>query len=183
MTSGIQADAVPALNHVQVGVFQAVVEDVCNAGFAARGGTHPQDVVVAPLDVHAVVLFQQVHNHIGQGPRSKISPTTWRWSTASRLISVARAMMKASARSMSTMVSMIFVVVLLLVAGVVVGVQQLIDDVGKIAGQGFAHLGTGVFGGDPPADFNEPVKGHPVPLVEVGHLLFDLLQLLFRVID
>ena len=139
--------------------------------------------MVAPLDVHAVVLFQQVHNHIGPGAPVKDIPH--------HVEVVHRQPLDQRRKGDDEGVRPVdvhngvddFVVVLLLVAGVVVGVQQLIDDVGKIAGQGFAHLGTGVFGGDPPADFNEPVKGHPVPLVEVGHLLFDLLQLLFRVID
>ena len=33
-------------------------------GAAAGGGAHPEDVVVAPLDVHVVVLHQVVQDHV-----------------------------------------------------------------------------------------------------------------------
>ncbi|CUP18427.1 Uncharacterised protein [Flavonifractor plautii] len=43
-----------------------------------------------------------------RGPRSKMSPTTWRWSTARRLMSSQSCTRKLEARPMSMMVEMMF---------------------------------------------------------------------------
>ena len=74
-------------------------------------------------------------------------------------------------------------VVVPLVRLVVVGVEQLVDDVGVVLGEGLAHLGPGVLGGHPPADLNEAVEGDAVPLVHILICFVELLQLVLRVVD
>ena len=57
---GPQADAVARFDDLQIVVGDGVVQDVGDAGPAPGGGPHPEDVVVAPLDVHPVVALQGV---------------------------------------------------------------------------------------------------------------------------
>ena len=48
---GTQADAVALFQDVGVMIAQAVADDVGDAGVAAAGGPHPENVMIAPLDV------------------------------------------------------------------------------------------------------------------------------------
>ena len=65
----------------------------------------------------------------------------------------------------------------------VVGVDQLVDDVGVLRGHGLADLGAGVLGADQAAQVDEPVEGDAVPLPHIVALPLDLLQLLLGVVD
>ena len=77
-------------------------------------------------------------------------------------------------------------VVIPLVVELVVGVEQLVDDVGVLLGQGLPDLGAGVLGGDQAADVDETVEGDAVPLLQLfrvfglgGHLA----ELLLGIVD
>ena len=50
---GTQADAVALFQDVGVMIAQTVADDVGDAGVAAAGGPHPENIVIAPLDVEA----------------------------------------------------------------------------------------------------------------------------------
>ena len=65
----------------------------------------------------------------------------------------------------------------------VVGVDQLVDDIGVLRGHGLAHLGAGVLGADQAAQVDEPVEGDTVPLPHILRLPLDLLQLLLGVVN
>lgn len=76
------------------------------------------------------------------------------------------------------------VVVVLLVLHAGIGVEQLIDDVGKVRRQRLTDLGTGVFGGHHPADLRKTPQGYPVPVAQIaGHVCLDVFQLVLGVVD
>ena len=62
-----QVDAVAVLEHAVVAVSQGDAQHVGDAAVIACGGTHPQDVVVTPLDVKVVEAAQDVHDLVGTG--------------------------------------------------------------------------------------------------------------------
>ena len=180
---GAQGDAVACLNHFQVVVVDGVGQHGGHQGAGAGGGAHPENVVVAPLDVHAVVVQQRVHDDVSPGTAVKdiaynvhvvhghaLDDGGDRFDKAVGLLQV------------DDGGDDVFKVVPLVGLGVV-GVDEFVNDVGVILGQGFAHLGAGILGGDKAADLNEPVQGDPVPLIHVLHLAVELFQLLLRIVD
>ena len=58
-------DAVALLKCLRVGVAQRKAQHACNTGLVSSGGSHPQNVVVAPLDVQMMVVAERVHNQVG----------------------------------------------------------------------------------------------------------------------
>ena len=62
-----QIDAVAVLQHPVVVVGQGGLDDGSAADGAAGRRPHPDHVVVAPLDVHIVVVQQQVQDDVGPG--------------------------------------------------------------------------------------------------------------------
>ena len=46
----------------QIAVARAVAHDVRDAAALAERGTHPHDVVVAPLKIHIVKVHQEIHD-------------------------------------------------------------------------------------------------------------------------
>ena len=69
-----QVDAVDIFQHPVVIVGQGGLDHGGGADGAAGGGPHPHHVVVAPLDVHAVVAHQQVQDDVGPGAPVKQVP-------------------------------------------------------------------------------------------------------------
>jgi len=63
-----QADAVAVFQRFHVAVAQAGPDDVGDAGFAAGGRPHPQNVVIAPLDIDLPVFHQRVQNLVRPRP-------------------------------------------------------------------------------------------------------------------
>ena len=62
-----QADAVAALQRVQIVVGQRCFQHSHNAERAARCRAHPDHVVVAPLDIDIVVAHEQVQDDVRAG--------------------------------------------------------------------------------------------------------------------
>ena len=59
-----QVDAVAVLQHSVVMISQRGLEHRADADGAARSGTHPYHIVVAPLDIHIVVAHEQIQNDV-----------------------------------------------------------------------------------------------------------------------
>ena len=59
-----------------------------------------------------------------------------------------------------------------------VRMQQLVDDIGELAGDFFTHLRARIFGGHRPADLNQPVDGNAAPVLKAGPVLLRLQRLL-----
>ena len=151
-----------------------VGEDGGHQGAASGGGPHPQHVVVAPLDVHIVVVHQGVHDDVGPGPPVEHVPHHVEPVHHHPLDEVAHGYDEALSPVDVDDGGDDVLVVVPLVVELVVGVEELVDDVGVLLGQGLPDLGAGVLGGHQAAHVDEPVEGDAVPLLQVlcvgGHL-------------
>ena len=45
-----------------------ISQRIGNAGLAAGGRPHPQDIVIPPLDVEGMMMHKIVHDLVGMGP-------------------------------------------------------------------------------------------------------------------
>ena len=66
-----EVDAVAVFQHPVVVVGQRRFQHGADADGAARRSAHPDDIVVAPLDIDVVVAHEQVQNDIGAGAAIK----------------------------------------------------------------------------------------------------------------
>ena len=160
-----QVDAIAILQGRQVAKTQAHADHIGHTGSVARRRTNPQQVVVAPLDVEVMVVAQDVHDQVrtrssvvniandvqqvdGQpldqvGERNdKIVSTSRGDDRTYDLIHIGR-LIRLYRRLM----------------------QQLLDDIGKLLRQGFAHLGAGIFRGNVATDTHQLVQCHLIPIV------------------
>ena len=180
---GAHVDAVAVFQKVVVVVAQADAHGVGDAAAVAGGGAHPEDVVVAPLDVHVALLFQLVHDQMGAVP-----PVV---DVAHDVQLVDDAVLHQMAHGDDELVRRVDVqdgvqdlaVVLLLVEVLAAGGHQLGDHILKILGQHLADLGAGVLGGGDLAHRHQLLEGDGVPLPGEQSAAVQLAQLSLRVID
>ena len=180
---GAQGDAVAGLDDLQVVVAQGVGQHRGHQGAGAGGRPHPQHVVVAPLDVHAVVVQQGVQDDVRPGAPVEDVPHHVEVIHRQALDELAQLHQKVGGPADVNDGGDDVLVVVPLVVVLVVGVEHLVQDVGILLRHGLAHLGTGVLGAGQPAQLNQPVEGDAVPLPHVGGVPPDLLQLLAGVVD
>ena len=161
---GPHVDAVAALHEVVVFIAQADAHGVGDAAQLARGRAHPEDVVVAPLDVDVALLFQLVHHEMGAVAAVK--------DVAHDVESVDDGVVHQMAHGDDEAVGGVGVddglddlaEVVLLVEILAAGGHELGDDVLIVLGQHTLDLGAGVFRGRDLADGDELLERDGVPL-------------------
>ena len=62
-----QVDAISILKHAVVAIAQGDAQHVGDAAVITGSGTHPQDVMITPLNIKVVVVAQDIHDFIGAG--------------------------------------------------------------------------------------------------------------------
>ena len=177
-----EVDAI-LLDGGEVGITQAEAQHIADAGIVASRGAHPQHIVVAPLDVPRVVLAQGVHDDM---------------CTRATIVDVAQDVELVDGQALDDVADGADEIVsttcrydgvdnhtdvgcLIVVAQTLV--QQLFDDIGKIAGQRLTHLRAGVLAADIATHFYQLVDSDAIPVVEILLLGLDELQLLLRIVD
>ena len=179
-----QVDAVAVLQHVEVVVAGRQTDDVGDRGRVAGRGTHPEDVVVAPLDVVAVVLRQRVEDDVRPGPAVEDVADDVQAVDRQPLDHVAHGDDEGvGPADRDDRVQDAVEVVLLGGARRVRLVEQLLDHVGEVGRQHLAHLRAGVLHRDGAAYLRELVERHLVPVVQVGFARLDEPELLLRIVD
>ena len=139
--------------------------------------------MVAPLDVHAVVLQQGVADDVRPGPPIEDVAHQVEPIHGGPLDEVADGGDQVRGLADGDDGGDDVLEVVLLIQVLPVGVEELVQDVGEVGGQSLADLGPGVPLAGGPGHLDEPVDGDPVPLVQVLDLGLDLLQLLLGIVD
>ena len=178
-----EIDAVALLERGEVGVAQRQSQHVADAGLVARTGSHPEDVVVAPLYVPRVVLAQRVHDDVGARSAVEDVAQDVELVDGQPLYDVAECYDEVVGASCGDdgIDNDVDVGGLVVVLGALV--EQLLDDVGEVLRQRLAHLRAGIFAGDVATHLDQLVDGDVVPVVDVLVGSLDELQLLLRVVD
>ena len=175
-------DPVTVLDRVDVAVFQRIDDGGRNERPVARRRAHPQDVVVAPLNVDRVIGKQPVHDDMRAGTAVEdvahdvqaiddepLDEVRKRHDQRIRLFGL-------DDRADD----------LVIIADLVLGldrVQELVDDVGVAFGQRFPDLRPRVFRCGKPADLHHAAKRDLVPFGVHDARALQKVQLLHRVVD
>ena len=178
-----QVDTVTVLQHVKAVVADGDAQHIADAGQIARGRSHPGDIMVAPLDIHIVKLHQLIHNQIRPWTPVKNIPYNMKV--------VNGQVLNQAAQGDDELVRGMYVydgtdnltVINPLVLPLVIHMQKLINNIGKLFGELLAHLGAGILGGHHLADLHQAVDVDPLPLIRClpGRILLP--QSLVRIID
>ena len=165
-----------------------VVDVVADDGGEARGGPgrrpHPDDVVVAPLQVDGVVLHEPVADLVRVGPAVEEVAHHVQVVDGEALHEACEGDDEVvRAARVDDRVDDAAVVALAAVPLAGGGVEELVDDVGVLGRHGLAHLGAGVGVGEVARQPHEPHEGDRVPLVGGDALLAQAAQLAVRVVD
>lgn len=180
---GHEVDAVAFLEDDGVAVAKGKTEDSGYAAAVAGGSTHPEDIVVAPLDVEVVELAEAVHNEVGAGATIEDVAENVKSLDGEALDDVAEGCNKMVGTTSIYNGADDGLVVAMLVGVIGALVEEFLDDVGVFLGKAFAHLGASVFCREVAADEDEIIKRTAIEFIVDVHLLMDELELLFGVID
>ena len=176
-------DAVAVLQKIVIVVAQADPHGIGDAAGFSPCCAHPQDVVIAPLDVHIALFFQFVHHQV-----RTFTPVI---DVAYDVQLVDDGILDQVADGDDELVRVADVddgiqdlaVVFFLVEVLAAGGHQFRDDVFKIMREHFPHFGCGIFGGRDAADCHQLFERERVPFPVQDVLLFELFELELRVID
>ena len=179
-----QGDAVGALEDLEGVVADVVADHRGEARGRAGGGAHPDDVVVAPLQVNGVILHEAIEDLVGVVAAVE--------DVADEVEVVDREALDQGGEAHDEVVAGAgvhdrvndaAVVALALVALAGGGVEQLVDDVGVLGWHGLAHLGARVGVGEVARQAHEAHQRDGVPLLghDAGGL--EATQLAVRVVD
>ena len=178
-----EIDAVPVLQNIQIPIARADPDGVGNTAPLPRRGAHPQHIMVPPLDIQGMVVHQLVHDDMR--PRSPVIDISHNMKVIHD-----QALDQGGDRRNKPFRSAYpddrhddLIIVGFLIVDLRLLRDQLLDDIGKILRQGFAHLGAGILARRPLAHLDQTVQ---VDLVPVLHIILCLPydpHLLPRIID
>ena len=179
-----QGDAVVVLQDLVIAVAQVVAQHRDDARRLPRRRTHPQHVVIAPLDVERMIAHEAVHD-LGR-PAAAVEDVAHQVEMVDHqaLDEVGERADKVLARvrlqNRGDDALMVAHAVVVLVG---VRVQQLVDDVGVVARDGLAHLGARVAARKRARDREQPVEHGLVPRRRVLVRAAGELELFVRIVD
>ena len=135
-----QVDAISILNDILVVISQRVADDVADAAVVAGCGSNPQNVVVAPLDVQVVIGAQDVHDFVGALATVEHIAQNVQTVDGELVDEVAHGDDEVVGTACADDGAHNHVDIALLVGVAGALMQQLLDDVREVAGQGFCDL-------------------------------------------
>src|SRR5699024_3656424 len=163
-----QVDAVAVLQHPVVVVGQGRFHHGGAAQGAARRRAHPDHIVVAPLDVHAVVAQQQVQDDVRPGAPVEQVPHDVQLVHRQPLDQLAQPGDEAVGPAVFDDAAHDLAVIEVLVVVLKVGVEQLVQHIAAPCGQAGPDIAAGVLGGHQPADVDQPDQRLAVPALQCG---------------
>ena len=178
-----QVDAISVFQDIQVSVPCTDADRICNASPLPHRGSHPEHIMVPPLNVQGMIGHKLIHDDMGSRP-----PVIY--------ISQYVQMVYNEALDQFTQGHDKFpgpahpydgphngAVVGFLIPHIHLFRDQLLDHIGKFWRQGLSHFRSGVFARRPLAHLNEAVQGYLIPILPVMYLIQDLRHLLPGIID
>ena len=179
---GAKRDAVAGLHDLKVVVVNGIGQHRCHQRAAAGGRAHPKDVVIAPLDIHAVMLQQRVHDDIRTGASVENIAHQVQLIHSRPLDEVADGGDKVRRLAdLDDGGDDVFEVVPL-VGFLTMCIEQLFHDIRVVLRQRLAHLGARIALGGQPRQRDQTVEGEVVPRVQVVDLRLEQFQLFLRIV-
>ena len=179
-----QGDAIRSLEDLEGVVANVVANHRGEARGRSRGGAHPDDVMVAPLQVHRVVLHEAVEDLIGVGTAVKDVAHEVEVVDGEALDERGEAhdeVVRGAGVHNGVDDALVVALALLALAGG--GMEELVDDVGVLDGHGLAHLGARVGVREVARQAHEPHEGDGVPFGGCRSRRFEPPQLAVGVVD
>ena len=174
---GPQGDAIARLDDIQIVVADGVAQNRGDQSSGAGGRAHPQNIVIAPLDVYIIAGHEAVHYDVRPGAPVENVAHNVQLVHNQRLNDLADGPDHIGGLTdLDDGVDDVFVLV---PAGAALlnEVNQLIQNLLIVRVHIGADLGSGVLGGHEPAQVNQTVDGQPVPLVQILLLIGNQRQL------
>ena len=161
-----QVNSVSHLHHVKVVVFDVYSQHIGNACPASRCRTHPENVVIAPLEINIVIVHEIIHNLVGSStsvPNVSYYMESVNSQTADNICHLNDEILSFSALNQGVNnLHIVFTHVVLRI-----GMEQFIDDVCILLGKSLADLGLGVLVGYGSQNLSELNDCSLAPLFEI----------------
>lgn len=152
-------------------------------GTAARGSAHPENVVVAPLHIDAVIGEERVHNDVGAGAAVKDIAHQMQPVNGQAFDDLADGRDKVGGLLDLDDGADDVLVIVVLVDLFRMGMQELLNDIGIVRRQGLPDLRARIARADRTADLDQAVECDAVPLFGGVDLGAELGKLFLGVID
>ncbi len=180
-----QIDAVALFQCIKISIPRRHPDDIGNAGKMPARRPHPYDIVVAPLHIDRMVMLQRIHNDMRPRPSVINIPDDMQMVDDQILYQIAECRNKFRRPADSDDRMDDFIIISFFILNFRLFRDQLFDDIGKIRGQRFSDLGTGIFGRNPFRNLDKAVQRNLVPVLNTALVLFpqDDIQFFLRIVD
>ena len=177
-----QVDAIAVFQYACVAEAGHETYDIGYTNIVTGSSTHPQNIMIAPLDIPIMVIAEDIHDMMR---------------SVSSVEDVAQDMERVDGQSLDQVTECCnesvgtagtdngiddHFRICLLVGKHGVFMQQFLDDVRELFRKRLAYFGTGILGGNVLANSHQLVQGSQIPAVQIRFGCFYQVQLLFRII-
>ena len=178
-----QIDSISVLQCIQIAITGSHPDDRGNTCQMSAGRSHPDHIMVPPLNIHAVIFLQGIQNNVR--PRSPVKniPDNMQMINHQPLNQFAQCDNKSRRTANADNRMDNFIIVGFLVLDFRLFCDQLLDNIRKIFWQCFSDLGAGIFGRNPFSNLNQPVQCDFIPVFDIIFLLHHQFQFFLWIID
>ena len=178
-----EIDSISILQDIHISVADTVSDHRCNAGFLACGSSHPDHIMISPLDIKRVVFHQTIHDkmrartsiiNISQHMKMIHDQTLDQFCQGNDKILCPADLNDGVDNG---------IVICLFVQDFRLLRDQLLDHIGIVCRESFTDFGTGIFGRRCLAHFDQAIKRDLIPVLHVFFMLLYDFHLFFRIID
>ena len=130
------------------------------------------NIMIAPLNVHRVIVTQRIHNHMRSRPSVENISHDMQMIYDKLLNQVAQRYDKLLCPADPNDRMYDLVIVCLLILNLCIFRDQILYDIGEILRQRLAHLRPRIFGGNAFRDLYQSVQGDLIPILNGAFVLF-----------
>ena len=178
-----EIDPISILKNIHISVTDAVPDHRCNAGFLSCSSSHPDHIMISPLDIQRMIFHQTIHDEM----RARTS-----------VINISQHMKMIHNKTLDQFCQgndKILcpadlndriddgIVICFFVQNFRFLCDQLLDHICIVCRKCLTDLGTGIFGCRCLAYFDQTIKCDLIPVLHVFFLFFYNLHLFLRIID
>ena len=180
---GPQGNAVTGLDDLQIVIVNGIRKHSGNQCAGTGGGTHPQNVVVAPLNVHTVHVEQAVQDNICPGTTVKNISHNVQMIYSQLLDHMADRLNHFCCLTNLDNGGDHALIVISLIGFIVTNMEKFVNDKLVILRHGRANLVAGIFNRYKTTDLHQPVQGNAIPFIQIVDFISNQGQFFSRIVN
>ena len=178
-----QIDPISILQNVKIPISCTDTDHIRNTASLSGRSSHPQHVMISPLNIHTVVFHKLFHNNMRTRTSVINIPDNMQMIHDQPLDQLTERNDKFLRTAHPDNRIYNFIIIGFFIRKLRFLRNQLFNDISKIFGQCLPDFGTGIFACRPLTHLDQTIQRNLIPVLHVALFFFDPVHLLSRIIN